>query len=123
LAKQTAEKKTELEQFESDGLRADRFLELAKQYADFTELTSPLLHTFIEKVIVHEADKSGGKREQRVDIYLNFIGQFAVPDGADAGDAVEDEAEEKRAMWREYKRRERAEKKAAALVTPDMKTA
>jgi len=107
LEKQTAELKTELEQFDTDSLRADKFLELARRYTDFTELTAPMLHEFVEKVIVHEADKSSGKREQRVDIYLNFIGQFSAPTDEDANT----EAEEKRAMWREYKRNERAKKK------------
>lgn len=29
----------------------------------------------MEKVVVHEADKSSGTRIQQVDIYLNFIGK------------------------------------------------
>ncbi|MCL2840504.1 MAG: DUF4368 domain-containing protein [Defluviitaleaceae bacterium] len=33
----------------------------------------------MEKVIVHEADKSTGKRIQKVDIHLNFIGNFELP--------------------------------------------
>jgi len=107
LEKQTAELKAELEQFDTDSLRADKFLELARRYTDFTELTAPMLHEFVEKVIVHEADRSSGKREQMVDIYLNFIGQFTAPIEAES----DTEAEEKRAMWREYKRNERAKKK------------
>jgi DNA invertase Pin-like site-specific DNA recombinase len=107
LEQQTATLKTELEQFDADSFRADKFIELARRYTDFSELTAPLLHEFVEKVIVHEADKSSGKREQQVDIYLNFIGQFDVPDEAEQ----ETEDEDKRAMWREYKRKERAKKK------------
>ena len=71
-----------MEQFDSDSLRADKFLELSKRYTDFSELTAPTLHAFVEKVVVHEADRSSGKREQQVDIHLNFIGQFDVPDEA-----------------------------------------
>ncbi len=107
LEKQTAELKAGLEQFDSDSLRADKFLELARRYQDFTDLTAPILHEFVEKVIVHEADKSGGKREQRMDIHLNFIGQFNAPIEPD----TDTEAEEKRAMWREYKRNQREKKK------------
>jgi len=109
LQTQAAELKAELAQFDSDGLRADKFLALARRYTDFTELTPAMLHEFIGKVLVHEADRSSGKRVQRVDIYLNFIGQFEVPMEAEP-DA---EGEEKRAKWREYKRRERAQKKPA----------
>ena len=107
LEKQTAELKAELMQFDSDSLRADKFLELARRYTDFSELTAPLLHEFVEKIIVHEADRSSGKREQRVDIHLNFIGQFTAPIEAEP-DA---DAEEKRAMWREYKRNQRKKNK------------
>ena len=104
LRVQTAGLKAELAQFDSDSLRADRFLELARRYSDFDELTAPVLHEFVEKVVVHEADRSSGKREQRVDIYLNFIGQFTAP----AEVEPDDDAEEKRAAWREYKRKQRA---------------
>ncbi len=108
LERQTAELKAELEQFDSDSLRADKFLELARRYTDFSELTAPMLTEFVEKVIVHEADKSSGKRTQQVDIYLNFIGQFAPPVEVEQDDT---DGEEKRAMWREYKRNQRAKKK------------
>jgi len=112
LEAETAELKKALDQFGNDSLRADKFLELAKRYTDFTELTAPILHEFIEKVLVHEADKSSGKREQQVDIYLNYIGHFTPPmDAEPDDDAAEIEAEEKRAMWREYKRKQRAKKK------------
>ena len=111
LERQTAELKAELEQFDRDSYRADKFLELAKRYAEITELTSPLLTEFVDKVVVHEADKSSGKREQEVEIFLNHIGQFAVPGSADAAD---DGGEEKRAVWREYKRNLRAKAKRQA---------
>jgi len=38
-----------------------------------------ITNEFVEKVIVHEADKSSGKRIQKVDIHLNFIGNFELP--------------------------------------------
>jgi len=120
LEKQTAELRTELEQFDRDSFRADKFLELAKKYTDITELTPHILAEFVEKVTVHEADKSSGKRVQDVDIYLNFIGQFAAPGepDADGGDG-----DEQRAMWREYKRNQRAKKKLAGQETGQAKTA
>ena len=43
------------------------------------ELTASMLNEFIEKVVVHEADKSTGDRRQKVDIYFNFIGCFVPP--------------------------------------------
>jgi hypothetical protein len=114
LEQQNAALKAELEQFDADSFRADKFIELARRYTDFSELTAPLLHEFVEKVLVHEPDRSSGKREQQVDIYLNFIGQFDVPDEVEPQDAEDDE---KRAMWREYKRKERAKKKQETQKT------
>ena len=38
-----------------------------------------MLNEFIEKIIVHESDKSTGKRVQQIDIHLNFIGMFDTP--------------------------------------------
>jgi len=108
LEVQTAKLKEELAQFEADTFRADKFMELVKRYTDFSELTPAMLHEFVEKVVVHEGDKSSGKREQRVDVYLNYIGQFDVPCEAEAEDT---EGEERRAKWREYKRSERAAQK------------
>jgi len=117
LENETAEIKKALEQFDKDSLRADKFLELARRYTDFTELTATIIHEFVEKVHVHEADKSSGKREQQVDIYLNYIGQFTPPMDTDPqDDTAEVEAEEKRAMWREYKRNQRAKKKQENLA-------
>ncbi|MDL2254255.1 recombinase family protein [Ruminococcaceae bacterium OttesenSCG-928-I18] len=111
LEQETAALQSELDSFDANNTNSGRFLELVRKYTDFTELTTPMLHEFVEKVVVHEADKSSGKRQQRVDIHLNFIGTFDVPveDAAALAQAEQDEA--KRAMWREYKRKERAKKK------------
>jgi ribosomal protein L37E len=111
LEKQTIELQTALEQFANDILRADKFLELTKRYQNFDELTAPMLNEFVDKIIVHEADRSSGKREQQVEIHLNYIGQFVLPCEAETENAEEIEADAKRAMWREYKRNQRAKTK------------
>ncbi len=56
-----------------------RFVTLVKRYTDFTELTTPMLNEFIDKVIVHEATGERMHRKQKVDIYFNFIGMFTPP--------------------------------------------
>ena len=63
----------------TDSVRADRFLELVKRHTEFTEFSAALLNEFVEKVIVHEATRKNGVREQEVEIYLNFIGKFELP--------------------------------------------
>lgn len=37
--------------------RADKFLALTKCYTDFTELTTPMLNEFIDRVLVHEREE------------------------------------------------------------------
>ena len=51
-----------------------KFAAVAKKYLDFTELTKPMLNELIDKIVVHEGDKSTGKRTQKIDIYYRFIG-------------------------------------------------
>lgn len=52
------------------------FLKIVRRYTDPTELTPTLLHEFVDKIVVHEADKSSGHRVQRIDIHYNFIGEI-----------------------------------------------
>jgi len=82
----------ELDSFDEKNSRADRFLELTRRYTDFTELTTPMLNEFIEKVVVHERVKEYRyKASQRIDIYFNFVGMVELP-GAEAEIPTEAEA-------------------------------
>ena len=64
-----------------------------------------MLNEFVEKIIVHEADKSNGQREQQVDIHLNFIGHFQLPQEELPPPTAEDiEEAEKRQRRLEYQR-------------------
>jgi len=69
----------DIDTFNTDSLNVDRFISLVKKHTEFNEFSPLLLNEFVEKVIVHEADKSTGKRIQKVDIHLNFIGNFELP--------------------------------------------
>jgi len=70
---------SEIDTFNADSVRADKFIELVNRYTEFTEFSATLLNEFIEKVIVHEAVKIDGVRTMQVDIHLNYIGKFEVP--------------------------------------------
>ena len=74
-----ASEQEELETYETDASRAEQFLALAKKYTDITELTTPMINEFIEKIIVHAPEKIDGERTMEIDIYLKFIGRFDVP--------------------------------------------
>ena len=53
-----------------------RFLSLVKRNLSFEDLTRDVLNTFIQKIVVHEVDKSSGQRVQKIDIYYNFVGKI-----------------------------------------------
>ena len=104
-----------------------KFVALVKRYTDFTELTTPMLNEFIEKVIVHEATGDRAHRKQKVDIHFNFIGNFVPPKQepeAPVLTAEQQEAERKKEARREREReqnrlrmrRVRAAQKAALCV-------
>ena len=48
------------------------FINLVRKYEHIEELTPEIVHELIEKIVVHEADKSSGKRIQQIDIYFRF---------------------------------------------------
>ena len=68
-----------LSSFEEDTARVEQFMELAKKYTDFSELTTPMINEFIDKIIVHAPEKMDGDRVQEIEIYLKFIGHFELP--------------------------------------------
>ena len=68
-----------LAEYNTKTANIEQFLELVRKYDDFSTLTTPMINEFVEKIIVHKADRSSGKRTQEVEIYLKFIGKVALP--------------------------------------------
>lgn len=52
-----AEAERQVSAFEEDTGRAAQFLALAKKYTDFSELTTPMINEFIDKIIVHAPEE------------------------------------------------------------------
>ena len=98
LERQIAELQTEIAVFNAEGNNAIQFIEVVRKYTEIPKLTGTILNEYIEKIIVHEADKSNGRREQTVDVYFNFIGRFAIPGQAEPEPF--NLVEHKRALWR-----------------------
>ena len=48
------------------------FLDVIRKYEHITELTPKIMHELIDKIVVHEADKSSGKRIQDIVIHFRF---------------------------------------------------
>lgn len=57
-----AEAEQQIAVFNGETANAGEFLVLAKKYTDFSELTTPMINEFIEKVVVHAPDRSDGDR-------------------------------------------------------------
>ena len=121
LEQSIAEGQQELDSFAQDEERIEQFLVLAQKYTDFSELTTPMIKEFVEKIVVHAPDRSRGQRTQQVDIYFRFIGQFSIPEETEeispVEQAAQDELEAKRAEYRrKYQRRKelKAQREAKA---------
>ena len=106
----------------------NRFIALVKKYQDITELIDEMLYEFIDKVVVHVP--TGGKtiyRQQKLDIYFNFIGHYLPPmpeiSEEERRAAVEAESEAKKKARYERKKVSRKEKladlKARAETDPE----
>ena len=121
----------ELEAFEQDNLNADNFIELVRRYTEFDELTNSMLNEFVDRIHIHEADKSSGERRQQVDIYLNYIGKFAIPGDEPKPLTPEEQAAEDERLtakrkkndylreWRKKKKERIAAEKTSAAPMPD----
>jgi DNA invertase Pin-like site-specific DNA recombinase len=114
IAAMNDEMKAELDSFENDSIRADKFIELVRKYTRIEELTTPMINEFIERVEIHDGEWSEfdreagtrGSRTQEVDVYLKYIGRFDLPDTRTPEQlAAEQKAERQKAKRREYNRR------------------
>jgi hypothetical protein len=112
---------SEIDAFNEDNQKADKFVSLVGKYTRFEELTTPMINEFVEKVVVHEAvwseqtetQKRKGTRSQTVDVYLKYIGCFSTPDTRteeeiEAERIAEEKLERRRTYNREYQRRKRS---------------
>ena len=120
----------ELEAFRADSERADKFIELVRKHTRFEELTTPMIHAFVDKIIIHESvwseqtetERRRGARSQRVDVHLKYIGDFDAPDirppeEIEAERIAEEKLRRKRQQKRESNRRCAERKRAAAAAS------
>ena len=79
LTQTLRECKEQLAQYESDTDRTEEFLALVHKYTDITELKPVIINEFVDKVLVHKAEKIDGERVVEIEVYLNFIGKVNLP--------------------------------------------
>lgn len=76
LKAEVEELKSQIEEQTSKAVNINSFLTVAKKYTSFETLTPGMLHELVEKIVVHEGDKSSGHRIQKIDIYYSFVGDL-----------------------------------------------
>ena len=107
-----------LDNYQENADNVDKFIELVHRYTDFTKLTTPMIHEFVDKIVVHEADKSSGDRIQQIDIYLKYVGKLDVPMPELTSEQIKEEERKRRkrawgrTYWRCRKEREQSEQEA-----------
>lgn len=116
LEKRIEELESLVQQDEIKKVDTDRFIALVRKYRDCEELTDTMLYAFIDRIEVHEA--TGGRtiyRQQKIDIYFNFIGNYYPP--------VETISEEERiaAIEAEQLRKKQEKNRRAAEVQKQKK--
>lgn len=114
LRQSASESETALNTFERDTENVSHFIALAKKYTDFTELTTPMINEFIDKVIVHAPDRSTGDRVQEVEIHLKYIGRFDAP----VPEPTEDELKEQERLRKERIRSRKRYQKLKEMQKP-----
>lgn len=80
-----AELETRIEQLQKQitgtktaSIDTKKFLEVIEKYKAPTELTRAMVCDLIDKIVIHEAVGKKPNREQKIDIYYNFIGKFEL---------------------------------------------
>lgn len=113
-----AEEEAQLLAVETIEEDADHFIDLAKRYTDFSELTTPMLNEFVDKIMVHEAEKVDGERKQEIEIYLKFIGRIDIPEPefSEEEQKEQERLRKQRAKGREKARRYRERQKQKKLA-------
>ena len=106
-----------LDSFAEDSERARRFVALAKKYTDFMELTDEMILEFVDKIIVHAADKSTGTRQQEVEIFLKYIGKVEIPE------CPQEEAVDPKVLASKEKRRKYAQDYYFTVTKPKQQAA
>ena len=78
-AKKIKALRLELKKSEGRRMDVDTFLETVRRYTNATEITQRMVAELIDHIDVYHAEKKDGVTTQRITIYYNCIGAFAVP--------------------------------------------
>ena len=78
LEQQISEYEESLRNTKAETDNAECFVNLMKEHAGIEELTAAVLHTLIDKILVHEVEVIDGEKVQKIEIYYKFVGNFDI---------------------------------------------
>ena len=111
----------QLAEYEESTDRTEEFLLLVHKYTDIRVPTAPIINEFVDKVLVHKAERIGGERVQEIEVYLNFIGKVELPAQEPSEKELAEMKEKQKIRERNamYQRRRRAKfmPKTKAILT------
>lgn len=79
LESRVAELQAFLDEAKEKSLNTEYFLSLVRKYTDIKELDAEIIREFVERIIVFQAEKVDGHKQQRIQIVYNYIGALDVP--------------------------------------------
>ena len=74
-----ADSETSLHDLERERIDMRMLLEGLRKFTQVQELTPEIVNTLIERIEVHNSDRSSGKLKVQVDIYFTAVGLFQLP--------------------------------------------
>ena len=80
LAAEVENAKVELQSADQKTVDLRLLLKTVREITEVKELTSGLVHSLIERIEVHNNDKSNGHCRVKVDIYFSVVGMMDIPD-------------------------------------------
>ena len=69
----------EVSESDTETTNVAKLIAVTKKYTCIDELTPEVLNAFVDKIIVHEREKKGGRRTQEIDIYYSYVGIVDIP--------------------------------------------
>ena len=69
----------EVSEADTEATNVAKLIAVTKKYTRIDELTPEVLNAFVDKIIVHEREKKGGRRTQEIDIYYSYVGIVDIP--------------------------------------------
>lgn len=72
--------RVELQRTNEQTVNVSNFMKIIRKYTEITELTPEILHEFISKIVVHQAEVIDGHRKQTIEIIYNCVGAIPTQD-------------------------------------------